>query len=105
MHLTDMSGKPPKIPEISEDPPSHTISVHALLAAMLERAIRDAVPLGSVERQHIREARQWFNSDSKSPFGFFWTCEELAICPEFVQHSIFQLRKSRKSLRHYRMGR
>ena len=105
MHLTDMPEKRLRIPEIEGDPPSHSIGAHALLAATLERAIRDAVPLGYVERHHIRESRQWFKSGKLSPFSFLWICEALMICPEFVIHSVYQLRKSQRSLRHYRMGR
>jgi hypothetical protein len=93
-HLTS------KMYEVYESP---SIPERDLLAACLERAIRDILnkpdQTGSKEirnNHNCREALGWLRSSSMRPFSFRWLCQHLDISPKAVRRYIYELKASGK---------
>lgn len=71
-----------------------------LLAAILERAIRDILNPPDVDGgkdydnyKHRRDASLWVRADSDEAFGFKWVCSNLDISSNLVRNWIYELER------------
>lgn len=73
-----------------DDPETEENPCKALLLAILDRAIRDAIDVNHVLDRKM--ARAWFNNKSKGvekqPFSFQWVCSWLDLIPKAVRDRI-----------------
>ena len=68
-----------------------------LLAACLERAIRDILNkpqseggTGETTNRHCREACTWLRSQERSNFSFRWICHHLDLDPKAIRRWIYE---------------
>lgn len=61
------------VPSEDEAPPERR-----LLAAMVSRAYEDVMAANKfVSQEDFKCSRSWISSNSRDPFSFLWTCEQL----------------------------
>ena len=76
----------------------------ALAASVLIQAIED---YQGHEREHREDAKRFFASDSKRPYGFLWLCDHLDIDPEKIRMELntrnlmHRMRKVRRMQQQY----
>ena len=76
--------------------------IRNMLAAILDRAIRDAINCRMCEEKNLkREARAWLMLQDKIeirhplvPFSFVWICHELDLDPHAIRRAILAYEKA-----------
>jgi hypothetical protein len=63
-----------------------------LLAAVLERAIRDILNIETDAQQHCASACVWLRSQAETEFSFKWICFQLDISPKYIRRYIYELK-------------
>jgi hypothetical protein len=56
---------------------------HALLEAVLQRAVGDLRETSFTDQSDLRTARNWLTSKSKEPWSFLWICDHLELSNSF----------------------
>ena len=74
--------------------PNPNVECLALLFAVLERALHDAIRNSSyTSAAEAVEAREWIletdEEDVNEPFTFLWLCDALNIPPEKIRRALF----------------
>lgn len=59
--------------------------IHALMEAIVERALRDAMGTAYTETHVLRSARKWLHSNRKTKWSFMWIAEELPLSTRFIE--------------------
>lgn len=79
--------------EAQELEPSDQQRAHLnLLKAMLRRAIEDALSLATTTTfVEVKEARDWFYSDSREAWSYIWLCEHIDLDPKDLLARMIEL--------------
>lgn len=72
---------------------THLIEEKSLLAAMIERAILDAIGDAGIDMEDRRSAREWLITIPQDEFkpevlSFAWCCQHLDLDPSIIRKTI-----------------